>query len=37
MNNFNLGGLEFPMKVEDIPMFAKLNKLITGGQHCGIN
>ena len=30
-------GLEFPMEVNDIPKFERLNKLNTGGQQCGIN
>ena len=36
-NKHNLGGLEFPMKVKDIPKFERLNRLYTGGQQYGIN
>ena len=36
-DKFNLEGLEFPMKVTDIPKFENLNRLSTGGQQCCIN
>ena len=36
-NKFKLEGLEFPMKVTDIPKFENLNRLSTGGQQCCIN
>ena len=35
-DKFNLEGLEFPMKVKDIPKFENLNRLSTGGQQCCI-
>ena len=35
-DKFNLEGLEFPMKVIDIPKFENLNRLKTGGQQCCI-
>ena len=35
-DKFNLEGLEFPMKVTDIPKFENLNRLNTGGQQCCI-
>ena len=31
-DKFNLEGLDFPMKVKDIPKFENLNRLSTGGQ-----
>ena len=33
-DKFNLEGLDFPMKVRDIPKFENLNRLSTGGQQC---
>ena len=36
-DKFNLEGLDFPMKVTDIPKFESLNRLSTGGQQCCIN
>ena len=36
-DKFNLQGLDFPMKVTDIPKFENLNRLSTGGQQCCIN
>ena len=36
-DKFNLEGLEFPMKVTDIPKFENSNRLSTGGQQCCIN
>ena len=35
-DKFNLEGLDFPMKVKDIPKFENLNRLSTGGQQCCI-
>ena len=36
-DKFNLEGLDFPMKVTDIPKFENLYRLSTGGQQCCIN
>ena len=36
-DKFNIQGLDFPMKVTDIPKFENLNRLSTGGQQCCIN
>ena len=36
-DKFNLEGLDFPMKVTDIPKFENLNRLSTGGQQCCMN
>ena len=36
-DKFNLEGLDFPMKITDIPKFENLNRLSTGGQQCCIN
>ena len=36
-NKLNRKGLDFPMKVTDIPKFENLNRLSTGGQQCCIN
>ena len=35
-HKFNLEGLDFPMKVKDIPKFENLDRLSTGGQQCCI-